>query len=111
MTKALVLTPQGEVTQLNLPQESLDTLQEAVGGYIEMVRVTPLYGFYANEEGLLTPGLEANPVASAFYRKIGGVTPIMGTVVFVGKTDAEGYDTDVPDHLEELLKGLVTLNA
>ena len=112
MTKAIVLTPEGEVTPIEYtPSTALDTLQHAVDGYIETVGVTPEYSFYANEEGLLREDLIPNPVATAFYRKLGGHTPIKGTVVFVGTPDEEGDDRDVPGHVEDFLKALVALNA
>lgn len=74
----------GEVTELDIAEDSLTTLQTAVDGLIQPV---DFYNFtmWVNEEGLLRNDLDRNLVASAFYS-----TPIMGTIVFTGGVDDEG---------------------
>lgn len=46
-----------------LPNGDLKTLQDAVGGYIEAVTITPNMTLYCNEEGLLR-GLPLNIMAT-----------------------------------------------
>jgi len=55
------LDVQGGTEQL--PNGDLETLQEAVGGYIEAVTITDNMVMYVNEEGLLQ-GLPLNVMAT-----------------------------------------------
>jgi len=85
MTKlALMVTPEGKVSNLDLELNELKQLQEAVDGYIEAVSFTG-FTMWVNEEGLFRNDLKPNAVAYGFYP-----TPIMGNIVFTGSTDDEG---------------------
>jgi hypothetical protein len=64
----------------------LEVLQQAVGGYIEGVRLNPACGFtlmYANEEGLLKQ-LPLNPLATILAGH-----PIVGDVVLLSQAEVE----------------------
>jgi len=81
---AIILHQDGTVSEVTYTDaQSLNTLQGAVGGWIESVSG---YGFgmdaYANEEGLYTPGLALNQHMARVF----GVG-IMGNVVIPKVTD------------------------
>jgi|DEB0MinimDraft_10_1074344.scaffolds.fasta_scaffold08430_7 hypothetical protein len=63
-----------------LPNDKLETLQEAVGGYIQLVS-SPYGDCYVNEEGLLL-GLKPNVFASAMLGQ-----HIVGAVVLCTKME------------------------
>ena len=71
-------------------ENTLEALQEAVGGYIETVRLRVDNAvMIVNEEGLLL-GMPYNATASALAGQ-----PIVGTAVVVGVNGDEF--TDIPD--------------
>jgi hypothetical protein len=82
---ALQVTPDGEITELDISSNALNVLQTAVDGLIEAVDLTNELTLWVNEEGLLRSDLKLNLIAQAFYS-----APIMGTIVFTGGTDDEG---------------------
>jgi hypothetical protein len=85
MTKlALMITPEGKVSELDISTDELKKLQEAVDGWIEPVSFVG-FTMWVNEEGLLRDDLVPNAVAFGMYP-----TPIMGNIVFTGETDDEG---------------------
>ena len=47
-----------------------------------------------------------NPTGSALYRLLGGVTPIMGPVVFLGGADDDGWSTSLAPDLADQLRAL-----
>lgn len=61
MSYTYKISTDGEITLL--PNDKLETLQKAVGGYIQLV-ASPYGDCFVNEEGLLM-GLKANVFASA----------------------------------------------
>lgn len=97
---ALMITPQGKVSKLDLnSSDELKQLQEAVDGYIEAVVLGPDLVMWVNEEGLLRDNLDINPVAFGFYPN-----PIMGNIVFTGGTDSEGETIALPAKYETVLR-------
>lgn len=88
--------------------KQLKDYQDAVGGYIEGVR---FYNYnaddvaqaYVNEEGWLTNEPSMNPLASALSFLFGNNPTLAGSMVIVGKSDDEGYDTDIPEWLLTLI--------
>ncbi len=85
MTKlALKIDTEGKVTALDITENELKQLQEAVDGYIEAVTFGG-FTMWVNEEGLLRNDLVPNPVAYGFYPRA-----IMGNIVFTGNADSEG---------------------
>lgn len=85
-------------TARRLDWHGLEDLQAAVGGYIESIPLGEDVG-YLNEEGKLQ-GLEVNLTATEIAHRLGGIFPydvVVGALVIVGPTDAEGYDTGAPE--------------
>lgn len=79
----------------NIVDTNLETLQEAVGGLIQAVDLTPSLTMWCNEEGKLI-GLPVNPVATAMWTRYFGETDIIvGDVVFTGGCDEEGETTSI----------------
>jgi len=84
----------------------LETLQEAVGGLIQAVDLTPSLTMWCNEEGKLI-GLPVNPVATAMWTRYFGETDvIVGDVVFTGGCDEDGNTTALLDEDAEKIKKL-----
>jgi hypothetical protein len=81
---ALKIDTEGKVTTLDISENELAQLQEAVDGYIEPVTFGG-FTMWVNEEGLLRNDLVPNPVAYGFYPRA-----IMGNIVFTGNSDDEG---------------------
>jgi hypothetical protein len=84
----------------------LETLQDAVGGLIQAVDLTPSLTMWCNEEGKLI-GLPVNPVATAMWTRYFGETDvIVGNVVFTGGCDEDGNTTSIlqedADKIEKL---------
>lgn len=82
-------------------------MQEAVGGYIEIVDLTPLHSsLVVNEEGKLM-NLEINRRATLLFwllfPSIRGRDAICGDVLIVGHPDSQGNTTDAPQEVVELL--------
>ena len=86
-----------EVTIIDLPREGgLDTLQAAVGGWVECVSFSD-YEMWVNEEGKLV-GLPVNEAATAIWEMEYGATDvIMGNVLMTGIADEDGYSTELSD--------------
>ncbi len=92
----------GEVLDTEIGTD-LDSLQTAVGGWIE--GVSPVEGdwhAYCDEEGKLK-GLPINHRATRLAHYLGWPEGdvLCGPVVFVGEYDDEGEITDVPRHVIE----------
>lgn len=80
-------------------ENTLESLQAAVDGYIEVVTLVPGRAvMIVNEEGLLR-GMTPNPIASAAAN-----TQIVGPAVVVG-VDGEEF-TDIPEDVERCIRAL-----
>ena len=91
MKKALNIKTTGEVIELDLSLDSLQTLQTAVDGWVQAVDLTDRLTMWCNEEGKMI-NLPHNPFAQYFWdKKFGAHTDyIVGDIVFTGGTDDEG---------------------
>jgi hypothetical protein len=58
-----------------------------------------------DDEGLLK-GSAMNPLGSAISFLFGNTPHLVGNIVIVGKSDDEGYDTDIPDYLLTLIQNI-----
>ena len=101
MIQAILITTENEAIRVELPDTgSLHTLQDHVGGLIDVVRRDDFVG-YVNDEGLLI-GLDFNLMASALFNQY-----LVGNVVIVGALNENGeYDGDnhdTPSWLNDLL--------
>ncbi len=92
---------------LDAPEGSLQTLQTAVGGYIEGVRLSDSMELWLNEEGLyMCPDL--NPFATLLYRQTFKMdNPIMGNVVFTGGSDYDGNLEGLTEQQATLIRDAV----
>lgn len=88
------VAPDGQLTFVratNPTADSLEILQNAVGGLIDLVRLEHHLDAYVNDEGLLLR-LPPNPVGTAMCELLadGYVQPLLvGPIVFVGEYDDE----------------------
>lgn len=87
---AVVITPELEMSVIDIATNELAQLQSAVDGYIEAVPLGDVM-MWVNEEFVFRQELLPNLLASAFYSEVGGTRPIFGTIVLTGGTDPEGY--------------------
>jgi hypothetical protein len=89
-----VVAPDGQLTftrATNPTADSLEILQNAVGGLIDLVRLEHHLDAYVNDEGLILR-LPPNPVGTAMCELLadGYVQPVLvGPIVFVGEYDDE----------------------
>ena len=81
---------------LDLEDDSLKKLQDAVGGLIQAVDLHDDLTLWCNEEGKLI-GLTPNVIGTHLYEKNFAVKDvIMGDIVFTGGTDDEGDNLGLP---------------
>jgi hypothetical protein len=90
--------------------KQLTDYQKAIDGFITAVRFYSYDGAevacgYVDDEGLLKR-LPLNPLGSAISFLFGNSPYLAGNLIIVGKADAEGYDTDAPDYLLELVRNI-----
>ena len=106
MAKGAVLYTDGTYEEKEFKQ--LSDMQAAVDGLIEPIGMYDFFGQgvcqgYVNEEGLLKE-LSFNGVASALSFMFGNAPKIVGNMIVVGMTDAEGNDTDIPQDILGFIK-------
>lgn len=111
--KGAVINPDGTHEEVVFKQFA--DYQQAIGGWIQAVRLYDYNGeaaamLYVDEEGLLK-GLSLNPLASALSFLFGNTPHLVGKAIIVGKTDDEGYDTDLPEYLVKLLQNISAKEA
>lgn len=94
----LVVDPDGTQTMKQIDANAPNALQTLVGGWIEAIGDMQTWSAYLNEEGKLD-GLPVNVLATMIAQRLGwrGVPGdvLVGTVVFCGPPDSEGYDTSL----------------
>lgn len=106
--KCIVIEPSGTVREADL--EDYDALNEAVGGYIELLHLghgKARQDAFVNEDGK-SLNLLWNAKATGLCRAMGtGLDPqdgIVGNMVICGPADGEGNSTDVdPVFAQKLL--------
>lgn len=106
--KAIVVTPEGSVEEIDFSEDSLTVLQTAVGGWVQAVEMFPTLTLWVNEEGKLN-NLPYNIYASKMWEQRFGVGTdiIVGNAVFTGGGDEEGDTLGLSDEQVELLKRFV----
>ncbi len=95
MANGIVISPEGTVT--NFSGDGLKPLQEAVGGYIELVVINQKVSMYINEEGKFSDA-GYNPIATAIAKSNNAIFEddyIVGNAVFLGGVDENGDDKDL----------------
>ena len=104
---ALQIASNGDVTELDISENSLKVLQTAVDGYIEAVDIFEDLTMWVNEEFLLRSEPDPNAIASVIFSMVGGSYAIHGTVVLTGGTDEEGNTLGLSPDIAEELKGFI----
>lgn len=92
MKSAITINTEGEVKEVQLSNgdDNLAQLQEAVGGLVEAIDLTPNLTLWCNEEGKLRD-LPINFSATLLWEKYFGQTDvILGNVILTGGTGKEG---------------------
>lgn len=96
MKPALVIYPTGTpFSVIDLDRnDTLETLQELVGGYVESLTLTPKCVLWCNEYGI-TERLQTNVLASlvmqkAFWPRVSKDAVILGTAILTGGADENG---------------------
>jgi hypothetical protein len=108
MTAGLILRTDNTTERLD--ETSLETLQKAVGGWVQALDFSS-YTMWVNEEGKLIEGTQPNFTATAmFINEFQVQDSIMGDVVFTGGTDQNGetlpLDSEVLTLIEQLASKL-----
>ena len=105
---AIRITTQGEVSTLDITADSLDTLQGAVGGWVQAIDLTADMTMWCNEEGKLV-GLPHNPYAQFMWDKAFGAQTdyIVGDIVLTGGADEEGYSLGLTAEQEQIIRNIV----
>ena len=108
MKLALQIKTTGEVIELDLTADSLQTLQTAVGGWVQAIDITESQTMWLNEEGKLI-SLPHNPFAQFIWdATFGAHTDYMvGDAVFTGGTDEEGETLGLDDKTAQELRTMV----
>lgn len=101
MSKSLLISPDGQHRQIDLPSEgSYEILRDTIGGLLDTVSTDngSVIG-YLHDEGLLI-GLPVNTVASLLFSR-----PLVGNVVLVGGISPDGeYDGENHDLPESFFR-------
>lgn len=105
MATGLVLKTDNTTERIEI---SLDSLQKAVGGYVQALDFSD-YTMWINEEGKLISSMEPNFIATtAFINEFRYQDVIMGDVVFTGGADENGetlsLDEKTMADIEQLAK-------
>jgi hypothetical protein len=102
-TLAIHITTSGEVRELDSIE--LETLQKAVGGWVQAIGLRPDLTLWLNEESKLL-GLPHNQIGQAFWDNVygEGTDYITGDVVFTGGTDEDGETLALSDDIAEAVK-------
>jgi hypothetical protein len=80
-----------ERLDLSVSEQELKSLQNAVGGYVQVIELEEDFTMWVNEEGKLL-GLEENKIATVIWEVRFGLDTdiICGDVVFTGGMDEDG---------------------
>jgi Domain of unknown function (DUF3846) len=89
---ALVLTPDGGISEIDLPSEThavLEALYKAIGcDAVDVVRLTTQLDMWVDDEGLFTQ--VPNPVATAFARRYGRTAQTYHGPAVITGVDGDG---------------------
>ncbi len=112
MKNAMVITTLGSVSLVNLETQALETLQDAVGGYVQAIDLdNNQMTMWCNEEGKMI-GLPHNPFGQMFWEKMYDRTDyIVGDIVLTGGADDEGETIGLTDEqITEIMKVVASVN-
>lgn len=102
-TLAIKITTNGEVVPLD--STSLETLQEAVGGWVQAITIRPDITMWLNEEGKINRAPH-NPVGQSLWNNVYGKDTdyIVGDVVLTGGTDDNGETLPISNETVEAIR-------
>lgn len=107
---AATLSVDGNINVIPFVDDQLKVLQDAVGGYIERIVLTPDLSMWVNEDGR-SSGLPFNQAATSILMKHrGGTMFIVGPVVFTGGTDEAGETAGISESDINELKAYAALS-
>jgi hypothetical protein len=90
MKKAIQIKTDGTFTELDISENSLETLQQGVEGLVQAIDLAEDLTMWCNEEGKIM-SLPHNPYGQALWTMTYGNTDyIVGDIVLTGGTDSEG---------------------
>lgn len=104
---ALQVKTTGEVTELDLSSDSLQTLQTAVGGWVQAIDLASDLSMWCNEEGKLN-SLPHNPYAQFMWDEVFGAHTdyLVGDIVLTGGTDSEGETIGLTQEQVDIIKAV-----
>lgn len=111
--RAVVVETDGAVREVEWDSDGgvLRELQEAVGGYVDVVALDQGLDMWVNDEGLVN-GMSVNWLASALAARSGAQQPYWGPAVFTGGADEEGKTLSLPAaSVASLVQTLTQLDA
>lgn len=96
-----------DTTEWDTTSGTLDHLRTALGGWVDVVSLSPTLDMWVNDEGLIN-GMEVNQVATALARTYGlAHQPYAGPAVLTGGADAEGNTCPLSESQVRLLLTLL----
>jgi hypothetical protein len=109
----VVIKADGTLERLDLSEseQELKSLQNAVGGYVQVIELEDDFTMWVNEEGKLL-NLPVNEIATVIWEVRFGLDTdiICGDVVFTGGMDEDGETLNISEaniqRLAELVEGL-----
>lgn len=101
--KVLCTYPGDMTVRLNDMRLNLQTMQEAVGGYIEYVSMGEAWKLIINEEGKVD-GLDVNPIATALFQAVHGPTDVIVGPAIICGVNAVGANAAVPKHVLDVIR-------
>ena len=104
---AIKVTPEFEVEILDIEENFLSTMQEAVQGLIQPVDYNDNLTIWVNEEFYSLAEPKVNFVASSFYSALGADTALLGNAVFTGGTDEAGEVLGLTPEMHEAILEVV----
>jgi len=114
--KFIKITSEGSISTIELRNPIYKSLQEEVGGYIEIVRPRGFdrpYCMIIDEEGLFKDGFKINQIGSYLYGYHEHGQPIVGDVVIAKEIETfQGRDISTlqDEEIEEILNFIKNLN-
>ena len=91
MKNAIKITPEGEVSIIDIAGDELSTLQGAVGGWVQAIDLDDAVSLWVNEEGKMLRQAHNRKAQALWDAAFGPETDyIVGTAVVTGTPDAHG---------------------
>lgn len=109
--KGLLLHTNGQCLPISVPKDSIDEIQQYLA--CDVFTTVPCHQdsvggkhgltIYADDEALLKHNTPVNIWSIWLCSTIGYSQPIVGSVLVFGPPDIDGYSTNVPDKIREMV--------